>query len=259
MKITVLNDNTPGKCEGTHGLSLLVESESKKILLDTSPSDIFLKNAQKLDVSLDDVDTIVLSHGHWDHGDGLKYLGGQKLICHPECFIKRYRSKDGSYIGLSTGLEGAEKKFDLELSDRPLKISEKITFLGEIPRENDFEAKKSDWYKSDRTEDFVIDDSGLAIKTDQGLVIIAGCSHAGICNIVEHARKVTGQNKIQAVIGGFHLKEKNKALRQTIKYFQEVKVGAVYPLHCTSPVAVAEFEAAGLNTKAMGSGDSFAI
>ncbi|NQV13412.1 MAG: MBL fold metallo-hydrolase [Parcubacteria group bacterium] len=259
MRITILNDNTPGKCEGTHGLSLLLEDNDKKILFDVGPTDIFLKNAQKLDISLDDVDAIVLSHGHWDHGDGLEFLSGKELVCHPECFIKRYRKKDDSYLGLAMSQEEAENKFALELTDKPLKISDSITFLGEIPRENDFEAKKSDWYKSDRTDDFIIDDSALAIKTDQGLVVIASCSHAGICNIVEYAKKITGQNKIHAVIGGFHLKKVNDISRQTIEYFKEVKVDTIYPLHCTSPETVAEFEAAGLDVKTVGSGDSFAV
>lgn len=259
MKITILNDNTPGKCEGTHGLSLLIEGGGKKILFDVSPTDIFLKNARELSINLDNVDAIVLSHGHWDHGDGLKYLGGQKLICHPGCFIKRYRKKDDSYLGLALSLEETKKKFDLQSTDKPLEIADSITFLGEIPRENDFEAKKSDWYKSDRADDFVTDDSALAIKTNQGLVVIASCSHAGICNTVEYAKKVTGQNKIHAVIGGFHLKEKDEVLRQTIDYFKNAEVDTIYPLHCTQPVALAEFKAAGLNVEIAGSGDSFKV
>lgn len=259
MKITILNDNTPGKCEGTHGLSLLLEEDGKKILFDVGPTDIFLKNAKKLGISLDDVDVIVLSHGHWDHGDGLEFLSGQKLICHPGCFIKRYRKKDDSYLGLEMSQEEAGNKFDLELVDKPLKISDSTTFLGEIPRENDFEAKKSDWYKNDQTDDFVDDDSALAITTDQGLVVIASCSHAGICNTIEYAKKITGQNKIYAVIGGFHLKKVNDISRQTIEYFKEVKVATIYPLHCTSPETVAEFKAAGLNVETVGSGDIIKI
>ena len=93
MKLTVLNDNLAGrKYYAEQGLSFLIEDEIK-ILFDVGHTDIFIRNAKLLDVSLDDIDYVVLSHGHWDHGDGLKYIKDKKLICHPDCFIKRYKKK----------------------------------------------------------------------------------------------------------------------------------------------------------------------
>ena len=85
MKITVLVDNKSGRCPGDHGLSFLIEN-SEKILFDTGASDLFLKNAKMLDIDINDIDFIVLSHGHWDHGNGLKFIKNKKLICHPGCF-----------------------------------------------------------------------------------------------------------------------------------------------------------------------------
>ena len=115
--MTILNDNAPGSiCASEHGLSYIVEAD-KTIIFDTGPSDIFLRNADKLQVDLSAIDTVVLSHGHWDHGNGLQYLNGKKLITHPLSFQKKYRKKDRSYIGLPLSEEEASKKFNLILSN----------------------------------------------------------------------------------------------------------------------------------------------
>ncbi len=254
MKITVLNDNFAGKkCGAEHGLSLLVEAD-KKVLYDAGPSDIFLKNAQILGANLDDVDFVVLSHGHWDHGNGLKYLKNKKLVCHPDCFIKRYRKKDGHYNGLQMTLEEAKKNFELILSKGPYNISEKIIFLGEIPRTNGFEAKKTDFCREGKKEDFIMDDSALAIKSEKGLIIVSGCSHAGICNIIEHAKKVSGMEKVYAVIGGFHLEAAGEATLRTIDYFKKERIEKVYPSHCTELPALSRFYEA-FNVSQTHSGD----
>jgi 7,8-dihydropterin-6-yl-methyl-4-(beta-D-ribofuranosyl)aminobenzene 5'-phosphate synthase len=254
MRLFVLNDNAAGNnCEAEHGLSFLVESE-KKILFDVGPSDVFLRNAKKLGIKLDDVDSIVLSHGHWDHGNGLEFIKNKKLICHPECFIKRFSKKDDSSIGLPFTLEEAKKKFDLILSKEPHKISENIIFLGEVPRLNNFEAKKTSFHKEGNEEDFVIDDSAIAIKSDKGLIIIAGCSHAGICNIIEYAKKITGLKKVHAVIGGFHLKEVDEVTNKTIEYFQQEKIERIYPSHCVYPPVLEKFSEV-LNAGRIKSGD----
>ncbi len=241
MKLIVLNDNEAGnKCEAEHGLSFLVEDE-KKILFDAGPSDVFLRNAKKLRIELDDVDFIVLSHGHWDHGNGLEFIKNNKLICHQDCFIKRYRNKDDSYIGLPFTLEETKKKFNLILSKEPYQISENTLFLGEIPRVNHFEAKKTLFHKEGKKEDFVMDDSAIVIKFVKGLIIIAGCSHAGICNIIEYAKKVTGIKKVHAVIGGFHLKVVDDVTNKTIEYFQREQIERVYPCHCVYPPVLDKF------------------
>jgi len=254
MKLTILNDNEAGNnYEAEYGLSFLVEDE-KKILFDAGPSDVFLRNAKKLGVNLDDIDFIVLSHGHWDHGNGLKFIKNKKLICHPECFIKRYRKNDDSYIGLPFTLEQAKNNFDLILSKKPYKISENIVFLGEIPRKNDFEAKKTAFYKENNEEDFVTDDSAIAIKSNKGLIIIAGCSHAGICNIIEYAKKVTGSKKVHAVIGGFHLRKTDEVTDKTIEYFRKEKIERIYPSHCVHPLVLEKFSEK-LNAGRIKSGD----
>jgi 7,8-dihydropterin-6-yl-methyl-4-(beta-D-ribofuranosyl)aminobenzene 5'-phosphate synthase len=89
MKITILVENTASlNFQAEHGLSYLIEDDCE-VLFDTGHSDLFLKNAKKLNVDLRSIKVIVLSHGHWDHGNGLKYLNEKKLICHPNAFQKR--------------------------------------------------------------------------------------------------------------------------------------------------------------------------
>jgi len=254
MKLTVLNDNAPGDvCGSEHGLSYLIEAD-KAILFDTGASDLFLKNASLLNLDLNLVDTVVLSHGHWDHGNGLKYLKSKTLITHPDSFQKKYRKKDKSYIGLPFSKDEATKKFNLITSKKDYKISDQITFLGQIPRLNNFESKSTSFALEDGTEDFVHDDSAIIVKTSKGLVIISGCAHSGICNIIDYAIKLTGNSKVYGVIGGFHLKKNNAQTKQTIKYFNNLNIKKIYPSHCTALPALAAFHQT-FNTKQVLSGD----
>ena len=254
MKLTVLNDNAPGNvCKSEHGLSYYIEAD-KKILLDTGASDLFLKNAALLNIDLTEVDTLVLSHGHWDHGNGLVHLKNKALITHPDSFQKKYRKKDHSYIGLPLSKIEAEEKFKLITTKKPHRISENIIFLGEIPRLNDFEAKNTSFVLEDGSEDFVLDDSAIAVKTDKGLVVVSGCAHSGICNIIDYAIQVTRVNDVHGVIGGFHLKKNDIQTHKTIEYFKQLKIQAIYPSHCTALPALAAFHQS-FNTKQVLSGD----
>jgi len=253
MRLIVLNDEVAGICPAEHGLSFLIEAD-RRILFDTGPSEIFKNNALKLGVDLEDIYAIVLSHGHWDHGNGLKFIKGKKLICHPECFTKRYRKKDNSYIGLPITMKEATDAFELMLSKEPYNVSNNVIFLGEIPRRNNFEAKSTVFTLADGKDDFVMDDSALVVKSDRGLIIIAGCSHAGICNIIEHAKKVTEIKKVYAVIGGFHLREVDDITLKTIAYLKKQNIELVYPSHCVNEVVIKEFERE-LKAKRIHSGD----
>ncbi len=235
MKLTVLTENIAGgHFMAEHGLSYFIEYEKQKILFDTGHSDVFLKNAEKLGINIcQEIETIVLSHGHWDHGDGLKYLEKKTLLSHPAAFIKRYRKNDMSTIGLTLSKNQLEKKFSLITSDKPYKISDNIIFLGEIPRLNDFEAQTTDFINEKGEPDFVWDDSALAVIQYNELIIITGCSHAGICNITEYAKRVCGINNVKAIIGGFHLKYNNLQTKKTIQYLKTQNVKNIYPSHCT--------------------------
>ena len=243
MKITVLTENVTGvKFLSEHGLSYLIEIDGEKILFDTGHSDVFLKNAKMLEIDIEnEVKTVVLSHGHWDHGDGLSFLENKKLITHPASFSKRFGKSDHRFIGLSLSKEEIQKKFDLTETINHYQITKNLFFLGEIPRLNNFESQETSFEFENGEDDFNLDDSALAAILSDELVVITGCSHSGICNICEHAKKVTGIKKLKAVIGGFHLKHQNRQTLETIEYFTKNKVEKLFPSHCTELPALAAF------------------
>jgi 7,8-dihydropterin-6-yl-methyl-4-(beta-D-ribofuranosyl)aminobenzene 5'-phosphate synthase len=246
MKITVLTENfAGGRLLAEHGLSYFIQHDDINLLFDTGHSDVFLKNAEKLHINLyDRIETIVLSHGHWDHGDGLRYLENKTVITHPQAFRKRYRKQDGTYIGLSLSRSEMAERFNLITSEAHYYISDEIIFLGGIPRQNDFETTAGQFITDDGSDDDIPDDSGLAIIHEGELVVISGCAHAGICNTIEYAKKITGIDRVKSVLGGFHLKNMDQVTRKTILYLEENRIRSIYPSHCTELPALAAFHRA---------------
>ncbi|WP_299578758.1 MBL fold metallo-hydrolase [uncultured Sunxiuqinia sp.] len=246
MKLSILTDNTAGShFLAEHGLSYLIQVDGMNILFDTGHSDVFRQNASKLGIDLQqEVSLIVLSHGHWDHGNGLRFLQGKPLLTHPEAFIRRFRKKDRSPLGLALSYEEINQQFALTTSAKPYRISDRIFYLGEIPRTTPFESQSTPFEQENGADDFVPDDSALAIVNHGKLIVISGCAHSGICNICEYAKQVTGVQTIDAVIGGFHLKSQDEQTRQTIRYFEQENIRTLLPSHCTELAALAAFHAA---------------
>jgi len=252
MKLTVLIDNNTlidRYFLGEPGVSYLIEDESKQILFDVGYSNAFIINAQKLNINLLQSDVIVLSHGHLDHTWGLDPLlklyteakieslpcKHSKLIAHPAIF--QSRSLDGlNEIGCTIPQSKLERHFEIKLQKEPLWLTNKLVFLGEIERSNDFENKTpmGNIHIDGKTKpDYLLDDTALAYKGKEGLVIITGCSHSGICNIIEYAKKVCKEDKIVDVIGGFHLmKPSEKQMLGTLNYFEKVKAKKIHACHC---------------------------
>ena len=206
MEITVLVDNntlTEPYFLAEAGLSLLIQDKDTSVLFDVGYSDVFLKNAFKLRKKLTDLDYLVLSHNHLDHTWGLepfiRYLTELQLeqhpfkrptlVAHPEVFVS-VSGEGYTEIGSLLSEKKLEKHFSVKLSSQPLALSDKLTFLGAIPRRNDFEGEVTLGRKEGAAEeDHVIDDSALVYKSAAGLIIMTGCSHAGICNIIEYAKE----------------------------------------------------------------------
>lgn len=243
MKITILTENVAGgRFLAEHGISYLIEIDGEKILFDTGHSNVFLKNAEILGINIkNEVEKVVLSHGHWDHGDGLQFLENKTLITHPKSFIKRFRKTDHSPVGLSFSKKEIQKQYNFVETSEALKITENLWFLGEIPRKNNFESQTTTFELESGNNDFIPDDSALVGIVNNELIIITGCSHSGICNIVEHAKKITGISTVRTVLGGFHLKHNNLQTQKTIEFFKNNSVKNIYPSHCTELPALAAF------------------
>ena len=244
IKITVLNDNRKinDEFENEHGLSLLIEVDGKKILMDAGQTEIYKRNAKRLGIDLSLIDTIALSHGDYDHGNGLKYFDNKvTLVCHPNCNCYRKSKRTGNYDGLNQSPDELKKKFDVCESKEPYYISENVIFLGQIKKYNDFEHGNLPMTDEKGNDYLHLDDSGLAIKTEEGLIVISGCAHSGICNTVEYAKEITGEQRILSIIGGFHLKEVNERTLKTIDYMKNINIKSIYLAHCTSDVVCQEF------------------
>ena len=244
VKITVLNDDRNDNCdlESEHGFSIHVNVDNKSFLMDVGQSEIFMNNANKLGINLDEVKAILLSHGHYDHGNGLKYFNRHiKLVMHPDCTLNRISKRSGSYGGLNLSLEELNDRFELVVTKDICEVFDGVYFLGEIERSNDYEAKSFPMVDEQGNEDITLDDSGCVIKTVDGIIVISGCAHSGICNTIEYAKKVTGIDKVLAVFGGFHLKVVDEMCRKTIDYLKDNDVKNIYMGHCTSNVVCEEF------------------
>lgn len=253
MKLTVLIDNNTiidRYFLAEPGVSYFIEEENKNILFDVGYSNAFILNAQKLHIDLFNVDFITLSHGHLDHTWGLfpliqlytealienLYIKKPTLITHPLTFLNR---KIGplSEIGSLISEEKVTDHFIVKFSKEPIYITEKLIFLGEIEKTNKFESQNPIGkvrLDNNEIDDFIIDDSAIAYKSPDGLVIITGCSHAGICNIIDYAKKVCDDDRIIDIIGGFHLLNPSKEqLQGTIKYMNSLNPRSVHACHCT--------------------------
>jgi 7,8-dihydropterin-6-yl-methyl-4-(beta-D-ribofuranosyl)aminobenzene 5'-phosphate synthase len=248
LTLTVLVDDTTltdNNFSGEAGLSFLIETAGKKCLFDTGLSGQFLTNAEKMGMSLRDLDYLVLSHGHIDHTGGLdtlaRHLAGTApeassprvphLIAHPRCFWPK--EKDGTKNGSAVSEEEICRQFPTSLSAKPVWLTDDLVFLGEIPRRFAFEqadpaTRKIHLPDGTLEPDTLADDSALAFRSAEGLVIITGCSHAGICNITEYAREVCGERRVAGIIG-----TKSKTTRKNGKVPQppSSQRAALLPLH----------------------------
>ncbi len=251
MELTVLVDNNTlidRYFKAEPGLSLLIETQGTRVLFDTGYSDLFLTNAQKMNKDLSQLDFLVISHSHLDHTWGLepfvRYLTERgieqqpfkrpALIAHPDIFTSAGMEAIPEFGSLMSRGKMA-RHLDLQLSKTPVQLGPGLTFLGEIPRNTAFEGQMTFGKKEGQESlDRVMDDSALVYQSQKGLVIITGCSHSGICNIIAYAQKVCEDTRVADIIGGFHLLNPGKEqLSGTLDYFKKLSPGAVHACHCT--------------------------
>lgn len=268
MKLTVLCDNNTIIDQyylGEPALSFYIEDGNQKILFDTGYSGVFLKNADLLHIDLYQPLDIVLSHGHNDHTRGLNWLRhyemlqNKHIIAHPDIFNHKYI--DSLMIGSEMSKEELETYCSLTLSKAPVKISNNLTYLGEIPQHFSFEPRiPIGMIKQGMNliPDLLFDDSALVYHSESGLFIITGCSHSGICNIIETAKQLCNEQRILGVIGGFHLFDVDDRLYKTIDYLKSCNTSMLYPCHCVSFKAKAEMNQS-LPITEIGSGTNIEI
>jgi 7,8-dihydropterin-6-yl-methyl-4-(beta-D-ribofuranosyl)aminobenzene 5'-phosphate synthase len=247
------------------GFSALVRVEKngreRTLLFDTGVSPTgMVENMRRLGLSLQDVEVIVLSHGHWDHVTGMegvaRALGraGLPVLVHPEFWNRRrirFPGLDLAELPSTSrpALEGAG--FEIVEERRPsFLLDGSVLITGEVDRTTEFEAgfrgheafRDGGW----QPDPLILDDQALVLRLpERGLVVLSGCGHAGIVNTVRHAQRLTGTQEIAAIIGGFHLSGRmfEGIIDPTVRAFDELAPSLLVPAHCTGWKAVHQLAA----------------
>ena len=246
VRITTLSENSAQlDFLGEWGLSILVETESCKVLLDTGQSIGAVRNADLMNIDLSIVDKIVLSHAHVDHTGGLREVlrrvgKGVEVIAHPDIWISKYirYGEKNSYVGIPFIREALESfGASFTLTRKPFKINDDIMTTGEIEMVADYETIDDRLYSkkgSRMIPDPLADDLALIVRTGQGLAIITGCAHRGIINTVRHVQKLTGGEYIHTIIGGTHLMVASpERIEKTARELKELGLQRLGVSHCT--------------------------
>lgn len=254
LKITTLIENKPDtnlELYYEHGLSLYIEAGEVEILFDTGQSGDFIKNAELLKVDLGNLDYVLLSHGHYDHSGGFekftdKFKESYKLIVGKDFFDSKYKlTEEGAYKYNGNSFnEDFINKNNISIDyikEDMYYISENIIVFSNFQCGNNFELlnpkfkiKHNDKYILDK----FLDEIAFAVKVDKGLVVIVGCSHVGIVNILETIMKRTNI-PIYGVVGGTHLVEADALrLNKTIDFFKKNDIKVLRMSHCTGEEAV---------------------
>ncbi len=252
MQITTLVENSPGEhhaLKTEHGISFYIEKEGHKLLFDTGQSSAFMHNASKLGLDLSDVEVVVLSHGHYDHSGGFRFLIGSagtfRLVLGQGFFCPKYALRDGAYDFLGNDFD------ETLLTDRGIaphfveaemeEILPGVHILSRFPRRYPDETvnprfflRSEGGFETDRFDDEVL----LVLESSRGLVVLLGCSHPGMRNMLDAVSDRLDRS-IYAVLGGTHLVEAHgERLERSLQYLRDARIGVVGVSHCTGEEAI---------------------
>ncbi|MEW6034321.1 MAG: MBL fold metallo-hydrolase [Chloroflexota bacterium] len=246
IRITTLSENTANYgFLAEWGLSILVEVDGARILVDTGLSFSAVHNAQLLGIDLTTIGRVVVSHGHADHTGGLRDLlrrrGSVEVVAHPDIWAAKYVRRDQQeerYVGIPFSreeLEGLGVRFNL--AREPVHITDHVMTTGEIPMTSGYEAVDENLFVKEGgvlRPDRLADDLALVIDTDFGLVVVLGCAHQGIVNTLRQAQALTGKELVYAAIGGTHLfRASDERVERTIADLKEMGIQRLGVSHCT--------------------------
>jgi 7,8-dihydropterin-6-yl-methyl-4-(beta-D-ribofuranosyl)aminobenzene 5'-phosphate synthase len=267
VRITTLSTMlTEFRGVGEWGFAALIEADGQTVLFDTGARpDTVLKNAGELGIDLSTVETVILSHNHWDHTGGLVTLR-RTLKDENALALRHTHVGDGIFLPRSLDREALAKlppgrppeelmvsvvdvRDDYEalggrftVHDEPHELHPGMWITGPIPRvhpEKNWTPLSKIDKDGDPVEDIIPEDQALVLTTSKGLIVVAGCGHAGIVNTMEYARSITRTEPIHAVIGGFHmLSLTDERVAWTGGKMREFGVEHVVGTHCTGINAV---------------------
>jgi 7,8-dihydropterin-6-yl-methyl-4-(beta-D-ribofuranosyl)aminobenzene 5'-phosphate synthase len=251
--MTVLIDNlAEAPLVGEWGLSILIDADGKRILLDTGASGLFAQNAECLGIDLGSVDTGVLSHAHYDHADGLDTFftlnqNAPFLVREGAC-ENCFGIKDGMlhYIGIKTGVL-SEHAARIRYVSGVHEIADGIWLVPHRGADYSAIALRNDLYTVDnderRPDDFAHEQS-LVVETGEGLVVFNSCSHAGMTNILADIREMLGRSDVCAYVGGLHFyKMTDEELDALSGEIDRTGIEHIFTGHCTGDHAFAFLKA----------------
>lgn len=263
IKFTFLSENkTENPCfTAEHGLSIYIDVNGRQLLFDTGSSELFIKNAKNMNLDLTEIEAVVISHGHFDHTQGLPFFckinKKAKIYIHRNGFKKSYGMEDGKLDKEQCGILWTENE-KREMEDRfiytenRVEISEDIVVSGTIP--NSYGCNMSEmFYNEDETGKLSADDMSheqfLVIRDrdedgySPGIYIFSGCSHKGILAPIKYAKELFPGEKILGLIAGMHLyRASHQSIEKLLDEISGHEIEMVMPVHCTGVTAICQLK-----------------
>jgi len=248
LTITQLVENTTGGpgLLAEHGVAFFIEADGHCLLFDTGQGQVLSHNAKRLNLPVNQVESIILSHGHYDHAGGLvaalEMTGPVDLYLHPAALTSKF-NRNGRDIGAPVSDLTEIRSLTRNIIDTqgPTEIAPGIHVTGEIPRVHTIEDTGGPFYTDQKSSqpDLLPDDQALYIETPNGLVLLLGCGHSGVINTLEYIQKLSDGHPLLAVIGGMHLlRASSERLSFTGDALMRLAITYLSPNHCTGLDAV---------------------
>jgi len=254
VKISVIVENTAGG-DGTiseHGMCFWIDTGATQAIFDTGQGGALLHNARIMGVPLEQAESVILSHGHFDHTGGLKTVlhlaRNPKVYAHQAAFQPKFACNEygqSRAIGMPAMIEKSVRKLagDIFFTTRPTQIADPVFVTGEIPRVTDFEDTGGPFFLDEGCieDDPFLDDQALFFESSKGIVVLLGCAHAGVINTLLYIQQLTHGKPIHAVMGGMHLlSASRKRMDKTIEYLTRINPDLLGSAHCTGSEATVE-------------------